>query len=97
MIVFAAGDNGDGSYGAGFYQVPLAAPRLEPLPLATWGGTTSGPDAARAPFLAGQLVEDKVYWVTEEYPRLLQRAGFDDAQPEVLMQAVWSQRQMVSS
>ena len=74
VIVFAAGYD-DGAYGAGYYQVPLAAPRLEPLPL-------SG--AALASFSGGQLVGDQVYWVNY-YPRRLVRAGFDDLVPEELM------------
>jgi hypothetical protein len=71
VIVFAEG--GYGSLDTGFYQVPLAAPRLEPLPLG---------------FLEGQLVGDHVYWLNRGYsPLRLLRGGFNDTEPELVLQA----------
>jgi hypothetical protein len=87
VIVFTAGGGDAG--GAGFYQVPLAAPRLEPLPLVrltTLGSDSSAINAVLAPFSGGQLVGDQVYWVSADYPRQLLRAGFDDAEPDVVRQ-----------
>jgi hypothetical protein len=84
VIVFAAGDDGSGEWSVGFYQVPLTDPRLEPLPLARSSTSMSVTAAALAPF-GGQLVGDQVYWVNTDYPRHLLRSGFDDLEPEVLM------------
>lgn len=90
VIVFARGGE-EGSYLAQrFYQVPLADPRLEPLPLAR----PLPPDLAnplewQAPdvFMGGQLVGDEVYWASDAYspPRLLS-GRFHDVEPEMVMQ-----------
>jgi hypothetical protein len=80
VVVFAVGVND-----AGFYQVPLAAPRLEPLPLAR--SISPGDDSAlrlSELFLAGQLVGDQAYWVSNDNRWRLLRAGFDDSEPEVV-------------
>jgi hypothetical protein len=63
VVVFVMDDN------PGYYQVPLADPQLERLPLA-------------APFQSSQLIGGMVYWLNEEHPPLLLRSGFDDAEPE---------------
>jgi len=66
VIVFADGAD------RGYYQVRLADPRLERLPLA-------------APYQSSQLVGDKVYWLNNDHPPRLLRSGFDDAEPESVM------------
>lgn len=90
VIVFAIGDNGSGSFDIGFYQVLLAAPRLEPLPLSR--SIAPGADSSEVwegldPFTGGQLVGDEMYWVTTDYPRRLLRARFDDTEPQEWLQA----------
>lgn len=84
VIVFAHG-RGD----SGFYRVPLAAPRLEPLPLGNASAAGSSPSLewdALELFHSGQLVGSEVYWPSPEYapPRLL-RSGFDDLEPQVVL------------
>jgi hypothetical protein len=82
VIVFA-----EGGGSTGFYQVPLATPRLEPLPLGR-----SSPEAmpsaewgARELFSQGQLVGDEVYWASPASPSpRLQRASFDETEGEVV-------------
>jgi hypothetical protein len=66
VVVFVTGGP------AGFYQVRLADPQLERLPLA-------------APFESSQLIGGMVYWLNGEHPPLLLRSGFDDAEPESVM------------
>lgn len=88
VILFAVGVRDDGFFDVGFYQVPLAAPRLEPLPLSRSiaPGTDSSmmARAMLAPFDGGQLIDDEVYWASYDAPWGLLRASVDDAEPEVL-------------
>lgn len=85
VIVFAPGSDG-----GGFYQVPLAAPRLEPLPL----GRAASPVTAAgyewdawALFRQGQLVGEDVYWAPPASPsRRLRRASFDATEGELVTQ-----------
>jgi hypothetical protein len=89
VIVFVLDFGEDVVNPRGFYQVPLAAPRLEPLAMSPASSTSwfnTDMNAAMAPFVNGQLVDDQLYWVSDDYPRRLLRAGFDDAEPEVLLQ-----------
>jgi hypothetical protein len=87
VVVFALGDHGDGSYDVGFYQVPLAEPRLEPLPLArSISPSESGRPEAVTAFLEGQLVRGQAYWMSDDNRWRLLRAGFDDTEPEVVME-----------
>lgn len=74
VIVFAAGyDESTDSYDSGYYQVHLADLQLERLPLA-------------APFQSSQLVGNTVYWLNGAHPRSLVRSGFDDAEPESVLE-----------
>jgi hypothetical protein len=69
VIVYGQGrDPGD----LGYFQVRLADPQLEPLPLA-------------APFQQSQLLGDQLYWLDDDHPPRLLRSGFDDAEPETVM------------
>jgi hypothetical protein len=89
VIVFAASDDGEISQSLGFYEVPLAAPALIRLPLARPSSTARDSFELLEPsvvFTGGHLADDEVYWMGGTYPPALLRSGFDDAEPEVVMQ-----------
>jgi hypothetical protein len=93
VIVFAVGEEGGSAPGMGFYEVPLAAPALVPLPLV--GPSSTARDrsefAPASVFTGGQLADGQVYWLgrpVTTYRAPLLRAGFDDAEPEVAMQGL---------
>jgi hypothetical protein len=83
VIVFALSNENES---AGFYRVPLAAPRLEPLPLASrWTENADRVELAYDAFVFGQLAGGEMYWQSgRRYPVRLLRAGFDDPEPEEL-------------
>jgi hypothetical protein len=88
VIVFAVSEDGGSSPGMGFYEVPLAAPALVPLPLLRPSATArdSSEFASASVFTGGQLADGKVYWTDARGAML--RAGFDAAEPEVAMQGL---------